>query len=425
MIGRCIRIGAGVVLVIARGGSALFSVSNFLEYWDIPAINSKSTLGVITATVGLVSTVVTITYTRFWNIVRKASAKKKLSDQRPLDENLLEAQPERHASWCRPGVETNALNSTTYLFFQFTHALYGLGSGSAGILSAYSLMKFFQNVTHFEYASTCDHEENIEKVAALNVAMIMLFYANYLSFSFYNLAALRDYFEKLVIEKGYRDIKWYDYLTLMGSSLLGSLGVWFATVKLLEIVQDNTLCPIFNFNFSMPGWMIKMISGINASGNFCTVSLLGAGSMHHTEISAQQAGKKENPSELGCMELPLKLSIWGNCFFNAGWGTFISLVMLPKTMFDQEELTKHPAVIASAIPFAFCAMYLQYILDTESTLREKKARRKEREGARNTICDFVEKGKYDPTLFSSTKNIIPISPCTTANLASLLRGPQR
>jgi len=397
MLTRLISIGKailsaipGLAIVTARGGGGVFNAFKFADHLSHllkkPEINSTSPAGITLATVGLTGAVVVNTYTRFFNLYRKESAAKKT----PLEEKLLGNNPEKpkDPSCCYPGVETGSWN-VGYKISQVVNGIYCWGSGSSGIVNMHSIVNLCLLLTHLEYNGKCGKDQSSpEKLVIVNLAMLLLIHANVKSFIKYNIPRLREYYRKLFIEEGWRDVSYKNYFGVVISAGLSTIGVWFGNQSLVHIARDEMFCHIPGGHYFTPSDNgFKIVSAVGATANFITSGFMTTGAIFNSRTQI------ENQSEFGCMEILIKLFTVLNAI-NMGLGSFAATSDLPKTLAGKEELTTHPGIIALSIFAALNTMYGQYQLDTEGLATERKARKLALE---NKASEHVEQKKERPT----------------------------
>jgi len=428
----------GLIYVISKGGSAVFNSFKFSDYlarlFNYSEIGSKSPVGIILSTAALTTALVTTLYTRFFNMYHNENSKKKIPHSAAtLNDNLLGNVSERKANCCYPGVDTDSWD-LGYKSSQIINVIYGFGSGCSGILSMNSLVNLFQLWLQSNYDSKCDNNESDPyKIVMVNLATALLIYAILLSYCKYNIPALREYYRKLFIEQGWRDLTYWSLFESMMAAALSSVSVWFSFHEIANMVSDDMLCHMLGqANVEVPEIVTNLIAGVEASSTFINMALLTSGANINKLKKAREAKDINHPSEakttseFGWMEKPLGIAIIGNAF-NMGFATYVATADLPNTLAHRADLTTHPVTICIAAIGFLIAWRNSRRLDTESARRAEMKYRVARinqieekgfEAKDNNLTITVEEQKtilgssqYDPTIFGgSNKDLSPNHP---------------
>ncbi len=454
----------GIAIVAARAGSGVFNAAKFSDYLaqilNLPILGSQLPIGIILSSVGLIGAGVTNVYTRFFNSYRRGrSSKKNLPTPQPKNaistkllnedssdvenQTVSEEKQQITPTCCSPGIGPRNIR---YTMAHMVYFVYGFGSGSSGVLSMNSLINLMQLWLKFEYDGTCgENQSEAYKIVVANTAMALLIFANVLSFIFYNVPALREYYVKLFIQKrlftddgqlflddcelksndevlsakdgflyndetgeiilkytdeifthdgrklslknGWSEISYLNRASVFFGASLGTIGIWYGNHNLVGSLNSKTLCHI---GWIIPDTAITINAAVGSSTFFAVTSMMTFGALFNKQEKARQVSPTEqivntqnSKSVFGCMENFIRLSVTANAF-NIGLGTFVAFTSLPETLLGLQGLANHGAVIGGGIFAGVASAYCQVTNDGEGVERERLARIKLLKEAKET-----------------------------------------
>ena len=423
-----VRAIPGIAFMAGKGGSAIFNVIRFNDYFaryfnDLK-MDSRSPMGIAISTIALMIALLTTLYTRFFNMYR---VKKPL----PARENrLLQTDEElemlpKEPTCCSPGIVTDSWH-VGYKFSQVINTIYGVGNASTVFLSVNSVVNLVDRWMKTEYNGKCSvNESRLYKIILVNIATLIMLYAIIQSFRKYNVHATRKYYLKLFMENGWHEFSRRNKTEIIVASLLNAICYWYTFHAIATMVSENILCHISgDADFELPDAITKLLAGVLSFANFFATILLASGAVfnkqQHAEIS-----QENKTSELGRMRKVLDVVIYGNALI-FGAAAFNAFVNLPETVANRVDLTTHPAmIIGGFLTFIFVAR-IQHNLDRESLAQEEISRRLEREAAvrMEDVTDpenpvhmeqsprryFSTSKNYNPTYFASSRSPSSSSP---------------
>jgi len=291
-------------------------------------------------------------------------------------------------SFFHPGDEqASSINHSAYIALQFVNVLYCSG----GALSAYLSMRSIAQLLSKTYEDSCDSETNKESAAWIIGVVYALtaiqMHANIKSFNRYNWPLCREYWQELITNEHWRDINGCDYAAIFGSSILGSINIFYANTHLIPALKDGLVCNIANLLGTTPSiseGAIKALSLTGAGSNFITNSLMTAGATYRKKNNQKLT---EDQPVFGILEKPIQVSVYLNGL-NIALGMFVAVTALPEKLFDYPaETSYHPAVMALAAIAAIIVLKNQVALDQEGVARERHARIQQLKSTTENLAD--------------------------------------